>query len=218
MRLPSQRYEQIKRKAVALLAKVGEESIPINPFAIAAKIGIRTVSYNSLGNARKAACLKISKSGYKLLLEEHDGTSTWYIFYNDEMPWGHIRFTILHEIGHIVLEHLQGSDVAEAEANFFAKYTIAPPMLVNIIKPTSYMDIADAFELSNEGALNSWNYYQRWLRIPGFTDYELELESLFTVIKKRRRQPHENDDRPTHEKGRLAASPAKRPRKAIASP
>lgn len=87
MRLPSQRYEQIKRKAVDLLAKVGEKSIPIDPFAIAAKIGIHTVSYSSLGNDGKAACLKISKSGYKLLLEEHDGTSTWYIFYNDEMPW-----------------------------------------------------------------------------------------------------------------------------------
>lgn len=183
MRLPSQRYEQIKRTVVALFAKVGEKSIPIDPFAIAAKLGIHIVAYGSLGEAGEAACLKRAESGFKLLVEGFDDTSTWYIYYNDAKPWGHVRFTVLHEIGHIVLEHWQESDIAEAEANFFAKYAIAPPMLVNFIRPNDYMDIADVFELSNEGALYSWNYYCRWLRISGFKDYELELKSMFSVVK-----------------------------------
>lgn len=183
MRLPGWRYEQIKREVVSLFAKTGEKSIPVDPFAMAGNLGIHVVSYSSLGDRGKDACIKKSKSGYKLLLEECDGSSTWYIYFNDEKPWGHVRFTVLHEIGHIALDHLQESDVAEAEANFFAKYAIAPPMLVSIIKPDDYMAIAEAFELSSECALYSWNYYRRWLRVPGFKDYEIDLKSMFTVVE-----------------------------------
>lgn len=183
MRLPSHRYEQIKQKVVTLFAMVGEKSVPIDPFAITEKLGFHVIAYSALGEAGKAACLKRAESGFKLHLESFDGTSTWYIYYNDSKPWGHVRFTILHEIGHIILEHLQESDIAEAEANFFAKFAIAPPMLVNLIRPNDYMDIADMFGLSNESALYSWNYYCRWLRIPGVKDYELELRSMFTVVK-----------------------------------
>lgn len=183
MRLPSHRYEQIKLRVVALFAMVGERSIPIDPFAIAGKLGVHVVAYGSLDGVGKVACLKRSKSGFKLFLKALDGTSAWYIYYNETKPWGHVRFTILHEIGHIVLEHLQESDVAEAEANFFAKYAIAPPVLVNLIRPNDYMDIAEAFELSNEGAMYSWNYYCRWLRIFDFKDYELKLKSMFTIGK-----------------------------------
>lgn len=182
MRLPSLRYEQIKWRVVALFAMVTERSIPIDPFVIACKLGVHVVAYDSLGGIGKAACLKRSKSGFKLFLEDFDGTSTWYIYYNEAMPWGHVRFTILHEIGHIVLEHRQESDVAEAEANFFAKYAIAPPVLVNLIRPNDYIDIAEVFKLSNEGAMYSWNYYCRWLRISDFKDYEYKLKSMFTTV------------------------------------
>ena len=94
-----------------------------------------------------------------------------------------LRDNVKADIGEFVLEHLQESDVAEAEANFFAKYAIAPPVLVNLIRPNDYMDIAEAFKLSNEGAMYSWNYYCRWLRIFDFKDYELKLKSMFTIGK-----------------------------------
>ncbi len=183
MRLPGFRYEQIKRKVVETFELTGERSIPIDPFAIARKLGIHLVAYSQLSEAGKAACLKKSKSGFKYLLEQPGAPSIWYIYYNDEMPYGHVRFTILHEIGHIVLGHLQESDVAEAEANFFAKFAIAPPSLVDLIKPNDYIEIARAFDLSSESALNSWSYYRKWQSINSTTDYELKLESLFTIIR-----------------------------------
>lgn len=182
MKLPGIRYEQIKWKVVHLFEKTGEDSIPVDPFAIAAELGIVVVPYRLLGKTAKAACLKVSESGFKFCFVGHDGLETRYVFYNDQKPCGHVRFTVLHEIGHIVLGHLQESEVAEAEANFFAKYAIAPPMLVRMIEPTDYMDIAEAFGLSRECALYAWNYYRRWLRISGYKDYELNLESIFSVI------------------------------------
>ena len=37
------------------------------------------------------------------------------IVYNDKMPEHRIRFSIMHEIGHIVLDHSEDSELAEKE-------------------------------------------------------------------------------------------------------
>ncbi|MDO4596110.1 MAG: ImmA/IrrE family metallo-endopeptidase [Coriobacteriaceae bacterium] len=182
MQLPSSRYEEIKRKVVEIFKITREGAIPVNPFCIAHKLGIRMVPYTSLEEGGARAACAISESGFKCYLAPSNKTPLHFIFYNDKMNQGRIRFTILHEIGHIVLGHMQESDVAEAEANFFAKYAIAPPMLVYHIRPNDYTEIEDTFDLSRECALNAWSYYCKWTRITGFTDYEQELESLFTVM------------------------------------
>lgn len=189
MILPNYRYEEIKQEAVAVLKKTCEKAIPVDPFAIAMKLGIQVIAYQDLEEDGMAACFKISSNGFKLHLNNDEGEEIWRIYYNRDMPRGRVRFTILHEIGHIVLKHLQESDVAEAEANFFAKFTIAPPSLINLICPNDYLDIAAAFDLSNESAFYSWNYYRKWLCIVGTTDYERELESMFTVITGGRGEP-----------------------------
>lgn len=185
MRLPSYRYEQIKWDAVSLLDFAEENSAPIDPFAIASKLGIHVIAYGALGNEGRTACLKVSKSGFRYCLEGSDGNVTQYIYYSERKPMGHIRFTILHEIGHIFFGHLQESDVAEAEANFFAKYLIAPPALVDLIHPNDYLDIAYTFQLSKENAQHSWNYYQKWLHVRshGSGDYEKRLLAMFSVAE-----------------------------------
>lgn len=37
----------------------------------------------------------------------------WYIYYNDKKDYGRINNTIMHEIGHIVLDHSEDSELAE---------------------------------------------------------------------------------------------------------
>jgi Zn-dependent peptidase ImmA (M78 family) len=55
------------------------------------------------------------------------------------------------------------SDLAEAEANFFAKFLLAPPILVHLISPDDYLDIIEPFDISREFAYNAFSYYQKWL-------------------------------------------------------
>lgn len=181
MRLPNSRYEEIKSAAVDMLELVGADSIPVDPFAIAEKLGIKTIAYSDLGEDGKEAALKLSENGFRWELETDDGEETDYVYYNDEHPIGRVRFTLLHEIGHIVLGHQQESEVAEAEANFFAKFTIAPPSLVCVIRPNDYVDIASAFDLSQECAFNSWNYYRSWLHVKEKPEYEQTLQRLFVI-------------------------------------
>ena len=104
-----------------------------------------------------------------------------YIYYNDiNRNYKKINMTILHEIGHCVLDH-RGIDHEreEAEANFFAKYAIAPPVLVDRINPKCAEDIYDFFDITYEAAGYAWDYYRLWKRFHyaygGYTEYEQEL-------------------------------------------
>lgn len=47
------------------------------------------------------------------------------IFFNNDMPWCRIRFSLAHELGHIVLNHVQRKGI-EDEANAFASALLMP--------------------------------------------------------------------------------------------
>lgn len=105
----------------------------------------------------------------------------WHIFYNEKKVYGRINNTIMHEIGHIVLDHTEDSELAEKEVKFFAKYALVPPVLVHKFKLTTPKDIAKVFDVSLEAACYAYEYYKKWLRNSSaqYTDYELLLLRLF---------------------------------------
>ena len=104
------------------------------------------------------------------------------IYYNDiGISYKRINMTILHEVGHCVLDHTGHSEKEEAEASFFAKYAAAPPPLVHRIRPNNSEEIADIFDLSYEAAYYAYDYYLKWLQYGGkdYTEYEVRLLHLF---------------------------------------
>lgn len=71
----------------------------------------------------------------------------------------------------------------ESEANFFAKYSIAPPPLINITNCTSPSDVASSFFVSGEASVYIFSYFQKW-KYYGETEYEpfeMELLQLFNI-------------------------------------
>lgn len=108
----------------------------------------------------------------------------WFIFYNDVMDYRRINNTILHEIGHIALDHSQDSELAEKEVKFFAKYALVPPVLVHKLKLDNPYDISEVFEVSLEAACYAYSYYEKWLRRgpSNFTSYERTLLRLFSGV------------------------------------
>ena len=178
LRLPDETYEFIKGEVIFTFVKYKIKGIPINGFEIAYKMGIILVPYSTLNRAQYRRARK-EKEGFFI---EKDGKE--FIFYNDiDRSYERINMTILNEIGHCVLDH-RGIDkeVEEAEANFFAKYAIAPPVLVDRIKPDSPDDIYDVFDISYEAACYAWDYYKLWKRFHyaygGYTEYEQKLLDL----------------------------------------
>ncbi len=181
MRLDNKKYEEIKQAVIDTFLEYDVRCIPISAFELAVKMGLRVVPYSSLSRKKRCVAVKISLDGF--LVEKNDGI--WLIYYNDECKtYGRINQTIMHEIGHYILGHIHEGEAEEAEANFFAKYALAPPPLIhNMVKPVKTETIMDKFDISHQAAEIAYKYYQSWLRYGGkyYTEYEKKMLELFEV-------------------------------------
>ena len=178
--LSSQRCEEIKKIVVETFVKYGVSCVPINGFEIASKMGITVIPYSAYTLSNRKFLLKKSEDGFTI----EKSIGEWYIFYNDEKGYRRINNTIMHEIGHIVLDHTEDSELAEKEVKFFAKYALAPPVLVHKLKISSPLQLAKLFDVSFEAAKYAFEYYQKWLEFGGsdYTRYELIMLELFKNV------------------------------------
>ena len=179
MRLNDEVYEFIKQEVIDLFVRYGVNSAPISGFELAQKMGIMIIPYSTLSRIKLYKAMIASPDGFYLEL----GNGREYVFYNDNNGMERSNMTILHEIGHCVLGHNDNSDSEEAEANFFAKYAIAPPPLIHRFKPNKPEVIRKYFFISYEAARNSLAYYYKWLKIwKGiYKDYEVVLLRQFAI-------------------------------------
>lgn len=181
MKLNNNDYEYIKREVGDLFVRYKIKCIPISGYELATKMGIVLIPYSSLSSKKLNAAKKLSFDGF--YFEPGDGRE--YIYYNDKVIYERSNMTILHEIGHAVLGHTDDTDseVAEAEASFFAKYAIAPPSLIFQMHLDSPPKIAKVFCISNEASCYVWNYYCTRLKAHQangcFTTYEIQINMLY---------------------------------------
>ena len=159
MRLENEQYEEIKRVAIDTFSLYGIRCIPISAFEMATKMGIKIVPYSALNEEKRIAAMRESN--------------------------GRINQTIMHEIGHYAMGHIKDGEEEEAEANFFAKYALAPPPLIdNFIENVTPDAIRTTFDLSNQAAKYAYWYYRSWLYngIGHYTDYEEKMLDLFKAV------------------------------------
>lgn len=86
------------------------------------------------------------------------------IFYNDTKDECIIRFTLAHELGHIVLGHVSSNDVDDKEANCFARNLLAPVPIRDEYRLQSINEICNCFDISEPAAgvvlrMNSNDHY-----------------------------------------------------------
>ncbi len=175
MRLDNDTYEYIKNEVIDLFVRYDVRCIPISGFELASKMGMVLIPYTSLSPKRRAKAYEVSEVGFYT----EPGNGRECIFYNDLKKYKRCNMTILHEIGHAVLGHTEETDhdVAEAEAAFFAKYSLAAPPLIHKLRDKSIEAISEAFDISLEAATYAANYYRKWLNYgpPHYLAYELVL-------------------------------------------
>ena len=78
----------------------------------------------------------------------------YIIVYNDApgIPETRKRFTVAHEIGHVVLQHrMEGDETEEQEANTFARNLLAPRRLA-LKYGVSFREYPDVFRISAAAA------------------------------------------------------------------
>ena len=175
-RLSGNRCEEIKEIVVDTFVRLNIRCVPINGFEIATKLGVKIIPYSSKSEEKRHLMMLESEDGFSA---KKDGV--WYVFYNDSKNYGRINNTLTHECGHIVLDHSEESELAEAEAKFFAKYAIAPPVLIHELGLKNPTEVYNRFDISLEAAGYAYSYYRKWLTYgnKNYTNYELRLLQLF---------------------------------------
>ena len=178
VKLSGIRCEEIKRDVAKMFVDYDITCVPISGFEIAVKMGIKVTRYSAYSKRIKAILLRESSDGFSMMVDNQ-----WYIFYNDEKNYKRINFTIMHEIGHIVLDHTEDSELAKKEADFFAKFALAPPVLIHRMKLETAEDVSNIFGISHEAAGYALLYYQKWLNYGGrdYKDYEIRMLRLFDL-------------------------------------
>lgn len=186
MFLHATRYDQIKHEVLFMYEECEVVSYPIDCYEIAQKLCYILVPYSSLTDHQLRLAMEFSSDGFSVLRKMPDtGMYRWFIFYNDFNNKQRQRWTIFHEIGHIYLGHFECDDLSdeekEAEANFFAKYSIAPPPLVNIAKCECPWDVAVVFDVSGEASMYLYSYYQKWMQYGPreYEPFELQMIEMF---------------------------------------
>ena len=131
------------------------------------------------------------------------------IAYNDEMPYYRIRFSLMHELGHILLKHRVSSKKNEDEADYFASCILAPRIMIHHLKQTNKYsqvtadDIHEYFGISISAANRALMDYHNWFeniahttRKP--TDTELAIKDLFVekpkpkLVRNRKKEQNNN--------------------------
>lgn len=177
--LPKSEYARIEKTVVDLYEELGVSRIPINPFEVARKKGYVIIPFSKMSKETLKLLKKTASSGASIRNEE----GTYKIFYDDSDSPRRQRFTVMHEIGHILLGHKQDSEYAEKCANYYASYALSPTPLISLSGCEDYIELADKFFISFFSASIAFERCGKWKRFSrNVKAYETRLKALFGYI------------------------------------
>jgi len=183
MRLLSDRYEEIKKTISELLIDYGLNTFPIDVFYLAKRMKIIVEKYSDFPDNEQIVLLNGSVDGmsyYESDLKE------FHIVYNDYKIHTRIRFTIAHEIGHIVLGHKESNKKNESEADFFARSLLVPIPIILFKEIKDEEIIIEEFDVSYQVACIVLNNRKSRLEsgCKGLKNYEKELLKQFNLYRR----------------------------------
>ena len=157
------KYQNARDSAWNVLIECGISELPVRTSEICRH-------YNWVLSDYAAGKRSIALLGLKQLKEKTDGfcavtENHVYIFYDSSLPMGRQRFTIAHEIGHLVLGHVgngmatvenrepSGTERAEErQANQFAARLLAPACVLHELGATTKEEIQRLCGISGQAA------------------------------------------------------------------
>lgn len=147
-------YKDARDASWRCLIRTGAAELPIKVLKIAGACGVRVAKDSAV------QCLEPEVSGCTLFDE-----SGWQIIYRDSENRGRTRFTIAHELGHILLGHELAPDKsghfrtasdrrepAETQADEFAARLLAPACVLWGLECYEPEDIMRVCDISKEAA------------------------------------------------------------------
>lgn len=194
----NQRIDIFLREAAwNFLIEQNIRALPVNSRSIAARLGCRLFTYQEFSTRIKRPV------EYLIEQYDNDGFVFWskrdqqfIICYNDELPESVIRWTIMHEIAHIVLKHVTPEAPAltrirkiehpifEKEADGFTRRVLCPSIVLHNCKTVEVEDIMRLCGISKQAAQHRSDYMKvlesrnKWRTDP----LECAIEKQFMVF------------------------------------
>lgn len=147
--LPANRYDEIRSTVADLIEDWGVSVYPFSIWSLLRKMNIKTMPYSALPQAKRQDLLDKYPDAFTVYPPDFNPRKTT-IYYNDEdVDRDRIRFTLAHELGHLVLEHPDtDEETYEHEANIFANYFLAPAPLILEYSSIDYAVVSYDFAVS----------------------------------------------------------------------
>lgn len=150
-------YGEMDSLALSVLQDYNIFTFPIDVFEIAIKyLHIKIVPYSQLSEGKRAKLFSLLteknyadvSKGFTIFEKMSDGTVKHTIYYNDSLNYNECRYTIAHEIKHILLKEDKPTSKQEDLAEYFAKVFIAPKAVAIHDNITDAHEIEYRFELT----------------------------------------------------------------------
>ena len=175
-------YDFLDREAYRILYDYGMFSFPLNVYELARKLNAeicfiskkQIVELESAGVAEKLNDGCVVKQGYRYTLFLNEGNSE-----------ARTRFTIAHEIAHIVLGDEENDLITESAADHFARILLVPPILLVEQGRISYNEIERQFAVSSSVAQRVWKIARNREESYGDKVFDYERD-FYNEYKKRR--------------------------------
>ena len=152
-------YKRARDLSWRVLLDTGTRELPVKVSQICGAYGVTLRSYQAGAPLIQTLGLDaqcVVSDGFTVRIGEH-----CYVFYNIEQPPGRVRFTIAHELGHILLEHLGDGEHTvynrepspadspeEHTANVFASRLLAPACVLHALGAVTPEQIAAVCDIS----------------------------------------------------------------------
>lgn len=167
------KYQKSRNMSWKILLKGNVRELPVNIVELCHKLGIAVKYYDKLEQGNDGKCTVINKQPIILVRQECSRQRK--------------RFTVAHELGHILLSHVGKYELVnreisptdnpiEQEANVFASRLLAPACVLWGLKVNSADEIAQLCDISPTAAAYRWQRLQELYKRNKFLVAPLEQQ------------------------------------------
>ena len=180
-------------KIISMVAMVYREcditDVPIDCQSVIEALGYDLIPYSCLSYGKRKACRKISEDAF---------TAGGAIYYNDtEAFYTRVRFSLMHELGHLLLGHTSDDHLKEQEADAFASWMLVPRVDLELCHRIEVSEVAQRYDISLTAARYIVYTYNSWLSRSRFylSPAERILAEQLSIKAKMREKESEEERR-----------------------
>ena len=170
-------FEETEKLAfsVRLDYSLYDEFIDIFEF-VQEKLHVTLHKYSELSDEELARAYACSEHGFTAAKLNRNGNLEPHIYYNDWAPIGAQRYTLAHEVKHIVLHEWDPTLKEDKLADYFAKVFLAPCVFVLRMDVISTESIMEKFGLSYSASFYLVNRMTNRINKYGKEIFAFEME------------------------------------------